>query len=259
LTATLSGRLAAVAVLAGLAALALAAPVLCPGGPLARVGAPLMGPGAGAFALWLGTDDLGRGTACQIAFGLRSSAAVALGTLGIALGAGVAIGLAAGYGGGLLDAVLSRVVAAFQVLPRFFLAVLVAALFGPSLPLLILVLGATSWTTVARLARAETLSIRRRPYVMAAEALGCAPAAVLWRHVLPNALPPVIAAVPVIVGAAVLAEAALGFIGLGDGSATSLGRLIADAYPFFALAPWMSLAPVAALAALVLAVQGALS
>lgn len=257
MTATVATRLAAVAVLAVLALLALTAPDLCPGGALARVGPPLAPPAPGPFPRWLGTDDLGRGTACQIAFGLRASAAVGLGTLGLALGLGVGIGLVAGHGGGLADAALSRLIAAFQVLPRFFLAVLVAALFGPSLPMLVLVLGATSWTTVARLIRAETLSIGRRPYVMAAEALGCTPITVLRRHVLPNALPPVIAAVPVIVGAAVLAEAALGFIGLGDGSATSLGRLIADAYPFFALAPWMSLAPVTALAAMVLAVQAA--
>lgn len=250
------GGIIGLSVLAALAMLAAASPLICPGGPFARVATPLLAPGAGTFALWLGTDDLGRGVACQVAYGLQASYAVGLGTLALAVGIGVPIGLAAGYLGNPVDAMLVRVVAGFQVVPRFFLAVFASALFGPSLVLLMLVLGLTAWPLIARLVRTETQSLSRRPFVMAAEALGCSAAAVLWRHILPNALPPVRAAIPVVVGGAILAEAALGFIGLGDARMISLGRLIAEAYPFFMLAPWMSIVPACALIALVLGIHG---
>ena len=247
-------QMLALAVLASLALLALLVPVACPDGPFARAAAPLTPPGE---ATWLGTDDLGRSVGCQIGYGLRASLMIALGTLAITLVLGVGIGLLAGYFGGLVDAALARLIAAFQVVPRFFLAIVAAAFFGPSQTVLIVVLGLTSWPLVARIVRAETFSIRARPFVMAATALGCSTPAILRRHILPAALPPVRAASAVIIGAAVLAEAALGFIGLGDSRSASLGRLIAEAYPFFALAPWMSLAPVTVLAALILAVHTA--
>lgn len=245
-----SPLLAGLTLLALLAGIAAATPLACPAGPLAATGPALSPPGPGH---WLGTDDLGRSVACLTAHGLRASLAVGLGVLALATSLGLAIGLAAGHLGGLPDAILSRLIALFQVVPRFLLALLAVALFGPSLPLIILVLGATSWTLVARLARAEAMTLTARPFTRAALALGCPPHRILIRHILPNALPPVRAALPVIAGGAVLAEAGLGFIGLGAAEAVSLGRLVAEAWPLIALAPWAGLAPVAALMLLVLA------
>lgn len=252
---SVSGRTIGLCVLASLAMLAATSPLLCPGGPFSRIATPLLPPIPGGFAQWLGTDDLGRGVACQVAYGLQASYAVGAGTLALALGIGVPVGLAAGYLGNPVDGMLVRVAAGFQVVPRFFLAVFASALFGPSLVLLMLVLGLTSWPLITRLVRTETQSLSRRPFVMAAEALGCSVAALLWRHILPHALPPVRAAIPVVVGGAILAEAALGFIGLGDARMVSLGRLIAEAYPFFMLAPWMSVGPACALIVLVLSIH----
>lgn len=242
------------ALLAGLALAAGLAPAACPGGPLAAVAPALTAPQPG---LWLGSDDLGRSVGCLTAHGLRASLAVAFGTLALALALGLAVGLVAGRAGGATDAALMRLTAGFQVVPRFFLALLAVALFGASLPLIVLVLGATSWTLVARLARAEAMALTARPFVLAAEALGAPPGRVLLRHILPNALPPVRAVTPVIAGGAVMAEAGLGFLGLGAPGTVSLGRLVAEAYPFAALAPWMSLAPIAALVALMLALMAA--
>ncbi|MCC6007614.1 MAG: ABC transporter permease, partial [Rhodobacteraceae bacterium] len=216
------GQSAGLAVLALLALAALAAPLACTGGPLAAVAPPLMPPAPGPDpALWLGSDDLGRSVACMTAFGLRASSVVATGTLAIALVVGLGTGLAAGAAGGFWDAVLSRLIAAFQVIPRFLLALVVVALFGPSLMLLVLVLGATSWTLVARIARAEAMSLGRRPFVLAAHALGAGPGRIILRHILPNALPPVRSALPLVAGGAIAAEAGLGFLGLGAPEATS--------------------------------------
>ena len=253
-----ASRSVAPGLLGGLVLLAVLSPLLCPGGPLVRVGPSFSAPDFGPDPrLWLGIDDMGRSVLCQCGFGLRASTLVGLGTLAVALGVGLGVGIVAGVSGGWVDRMLAQVVGLFQVVPRFFLALVVVALFGASLPLIVLVLGATSWTLVARMARAEAASIAGRPFVRAAVALGCGRGAILWRHVLPNALPPVRAAGPVIAGGAVLAEAGLGFLGLGAPNAVSLGRLVADAYPFLQIAPWISLAPIATLALLVLALRAA--
>lgn len=245
-------RFLSLVILLGLVAAAVLAPAVCSEGPFGRVGEALMPPQA---AFFLGTDDLGRSVACLTAFGLGASLAVSIGVLVLSLGIGIVLGLVSGYHGGLTDVVLSRVTAMFQVVPRFFLAIMVVALFGSSLMAIIIVLGVTSWPLIARLVRAETLSLRHQSFVLASRAMGCPDRVILVSHILPNAIPPVRASVAVVVGGAVLAEAALGFIGLSDGNSVSLGRLMAEAYPFFTMAPWMSLAPVTALVAFVVAVQ----
>lgn len=253
-----AGGLAGLALLGVLALVAMAGPAACPAGALEAVGPPLAPPATGrGAALWLGTDDLGRSVACLVAHGLRASAGVGIGAGGLAMALGLALGLAAGARGGAWDAGLSLLIAGFQVLPRFLLALVVVALFGPSAVLMVLVLGLTSWTLPARIARAEAMRLARLPFVQAARALGAGPGRILWRHVLPNALPPLRGSLPVVAGGAVAAEAGLGFLGLGAPETVSLGRLVAEAYPFWSLAPWMSLAPIAALSALVLGIAAA--
>ncbi|MGE4334924.1 MAG: ABC transporter permease [Pigmentiphaga sp.] len=222
---------------------------------MARHGSALSPPGA---EFWLGTDNLGRSVACLSFYGLRASLIVAGSVMGISLLLGLLVGLVTGLAPTRIDAALMQLTAAFQVVPRFFLAIVVAALFGPSLVGLILVLAATSWPLIARLIRAETLTLREGQFVLAARALGCSPMAILWRHILANAIPPVRASLAALTAGAVAAEAALGFVGLGDGKVISLGRLIADAYQFLFVAPWVSTVPVAVLVATVLALQASI-
>ncbi|HLZ29958.1 MAG TPA: ABC transporter permease [Chloroflexota bacterium] len=231
-------------------ALALLGPIVLPGNPLAAAGSALQPPGGGGYLF--GTDDLGRDVLLGVVYGARASllaggiAAVTSALLGTAVGA------AAGFYGPPLDDVLMRLTEAVLVAPRFFLAVLVAALFGPSLWYLALLLGLTFWPQTARLLRAQVLSLRQREYVLAARAVGLGPARILVRHVLPNAASVVVITAALQVGAAILVEASLSFLGLGDRTQISWGYMLNNAQPFLRTAWWMSVFPGLALALTVL-------
>ncbi len=243
--ATLSAARSAGAALLGLLALfALAAPALCPAGPAARAGSALLPP---SQAFPAGTDDLGRNVLCMTAFGLRTSLAMGAGAGAVGLTLGVAIGLAAGVLGGWTDLVLMRATEVMQAVPRLFLVILASALFEPNLPGLAVLIGLTSWAALARLARAEAMAVGAQDFVRAARALGVSRPAIIRRHLLPNTLRPLVAAAAPLVAAAILAEAALSYLGLGAPSTVSLGRMIADAQPFLGVAWWMSAAPVGTL------------
>ncbi|HEU4371439.1 MAG TPA: ABC transporter permease [Methylomirabilota bacterium] len=222
---------------------------IAPVDPFASVGSPLSPP---SRAHTLGTDDLGRDLLAGIVHGARTSLLVMLSVTVLASAIGVSIGAVAGYRAGTTDDVLMRLTEFVQVVPRFFLAVLVIALFGPGLDRLVLVLGLTSWPAIARVVRAETLSLARREFVEAAHALGAPAARVLARHVLPNALPAAVVVMSVNAGTVILMEAGLGFIGLGDPHAISWGYLANNAQRFLRLAWWMALFPGAAIALAVL-------
>ncbi len=215
-----------------------------PGGmqalPMTR---PFLPPG-GAHPF--GTDDLGRDMLMAVAQGARTSLMVGLAALGLAAGIGVTVGLAAGLGPVALDEALMRATDVVASLPTLLIAVLAAAFFGGSALLVALVLGLTRWTVLARLVRAETLTLRRLPFFRAAVALGCGPLRLAHRHVLPQLGAVVAPAAGVIFGGAILAEATLAFLGLGDPELTSWGRLIAAGYPFLDEAWWMWAFPVAA-------------
>ncbi|HEX6210056.1 MAG TPA: ABC transporter permease [Methylomirabilota bacterium] len=232
-----------------LAIVALFAGAIAPVDPFASVAAPLTPP---SRAHALGTDDLGRDLLAGIVHGARTSLLVVLSVTALASVIGVTIGAVAGYRGGGADDALMRLTELVQVVPRFFLAVLVIALFGPGLDRLVLVLGVTSWPAIARVVRAETLSLARREFVEAAHALGAPAARVLMRHVLPNALPAAVVVVSVNAGTVILMEAGLGFIGLGDPQAISWGYLASNAQRFLRVAWWMALFPGAAIALAVL-------
>ena len=230
-------------------ALALLGPLVLPGNPLAAAGTALQPPGG---AHLLGTDDLGRDVLLGVVYGARVSLlAGGIAALTSAL-LGTAVGAAAGFYGPPLDDVLMRLTEAVLVAPRFFLAVLVAALFGPSLWYLALLLGLTLWPQTARLLRAQVLSLRQREYVVAARAVGLTPARILVRHVLPNAGSVVVITAALQVGAAILVEASLSFLGLGDRSQISWGYMLNNAQPFLRTAWWMSVFPGLALALTVL-------
>lgn len=237
---------AACASLIGLAAVLAAMLAIAPPGgiqvlPMTR---PFLPPGV---AHPFGTDDLGRDMLMAVAQGARTSAMVGIAVLGLATGIGVAIGLAAGLGPVALDEALMRATDVTASLPTMLIAVLAAAFFGGSATLIPLVLGLTRWTVIARLVRAEAMMLRRLPFFRAALALGCGPVRLAWRHVLPQLGAVVAPAAGVVFGGAVLSEATLAFLGLGDPELTSWGKLIAAGYPFLGDAWWMWAFPAAAI------------
>ena len=201
---------------------------------------------------WLGTDDLGRDTFSGVVTGARASLLVGIATATVAAILGTAVGAVAGYYGGLVDDALMRLTELVQIVPRFFLAILVAALFGPSLAFLTLLLALTFWPTTARLVRSQVLTLRRREWVLAARAVGLGELRILLRHVIPHALGLIIVTAALQIGAAILVEASLSFLGLGDRSVISWGYMLNNAQPFLRVAWWLSVFPGLALVLTVL-------
>jgi peptide/nickel transport system permease protein len=195
----------------------------------------------------LGTDDLGRDMLMALLQGGRSSLLAAGGATALALLVGLGMGLLAGLGPPWLDEALMRIAEVTASLPSLLLAVLVAALFGGSAANLALLLGLTRWPVLARIVRVETQALLAREFVLAARALGASPARVARRHLLPNLAAPLLAGAGIVFGGAVLAEAALAFVGLGDPDATSWGRMAAQGFGLLGLAWWVWLWPVLAL------------
>lgn len=219
---------------------ALAAPQLAPYNPIANVGLPFQPPSS---QNWLGTDDLGRDVLSAVIYGARTSLIVGISVAALTLLLGTAVGLISGFAGGWVDEALMRLTELFQILPRFFLAIAVIALFGSSLLNVVMVLALTSWSGLARIARAEVLSLRERDYILAARALGVKPGSIVWRHILPNAIQPLLAATSIVVGSAILTEASLSFLGLGDPNTISWGYLLNNAQPFIRRAWWLPVFP----------------
>ncbi len=200
----------------------------------------------------LGTDALGRDTFSGVLHGLRTSLLVAGGVVAIVVVVGLAVGMVAGYRAGRVDDVLMRATEFVQVLPRFFLAIVVIALFGPGLDNLVIVLGLTSWPLLARVVRAEVLSLREREFVEAARADGASPARILVRELLPNVVPSSVVVVGLLVAQVLLVEASLGFLGLGDPNVVSLGYLASQGQDYLRVAWWLVLFPGLAIVAAVL-------
>jgi peptide/nickel transport system permease protein len=219
---------------------ALLADVIAPTDPFASVAAPLSPP---SRAHVLGSDDLGRDVFSGVVHGARTSFVISLAVTILAAVIGIVVGAVAGYRSGGIDDVLMRGTEAVQIVPRFFLAVVVVALFGPGLDRVVLVLGLSSWPATARVVRAETLSLARREFVGAARALGASTPRILLTHVLPNALPAALVVVSLNAASVILLEAGLGFIGLSDPRAVSLGYLANNAQRFLRVAWWMAVFP----------------
>lgn len=192
----------------------------------------------------LGTDGYGRDLLSRLLHGARISLGVALLAVALALTVGLLVGAVAGAGPRLLDAVLMRGVDALLAFPWLFLVLALTALFRPSTTLVIVVLGATSWMTLSRLVRAEILSLKQREFILAARGLGLHPARILLRHLLPNALNPVVVQATLAVGNVILAESALSFLGMGVQPPTpSWGNIVADGRGVLVTAWWVSTFP----------------
>lgn len=233
-------RGAGVIVLGGLVLLAIIAPWLSPADPFAMSGAALAPP---ASAHPFGTDDLGRDVFAGVLQGARTSLLVGLAAAACAIAIGLAVGGVAGMRGGAVDNLLMRATEFVQVLPRFFLVVVIVSLFGGRLWLIVLVIGVTAWPATARVFRAQVMSILARDFVLAARAAGSRDRDILTRHVLPLAAPVLAAQVSYQAGGAILAEAGLSFLGLGDPTVLSWGTQLGAAHHMVRAAWWMTLFP----------------
>ena len=217
------------ATLALFALLALAAPLLV-GSDVADVtdapGSPLEGPGAG---LPLGADRFGRNLLGLVIWGARVSLLVGLLAAVLSVTIGTVIGVTAGHFGGWYATVLMRITDWFLVMPTLVLAIALATVMSRSLLTIVVAIGVTTWPTTARLVRAQTLAVEARPYIERARALGGGHWHIMSRHVLPNVMPLVLAQTTLIISSAILAEATLAFLGLGDPTVVSWGGLLQDA------------------------------
>lgn len=222
---------------------ALLAPWIAPFDPLAGDlrNAYLVGPG-GRFLL--GTDSQGRDVLSRVLYGARLSLGVGLVSQAVSVSLGVVLGLAAGYYGRWVDAVLMRLADITLAFPTLLLLIAVAAAVKPSLPVVFLVIGVVGWAGMARLVRGQVLVLKHADFAVAARALGAVDRRVLLRHLLPNVATQVIIAATLGIAGAIMAEAALSFVGLGAQPPTpSWGAMVADGRDLLRVAPWVSLAP----------------
>lgn len=225
------------------------APLLAPADPFAADGPSLSGP---TSEHPMGTDALGRDLLSGVIYGARTSLLTVCSVAVLVFLIGMTVGTVAGYRGGWLDDLLMRCTEAFQVLPRFFLALVVVAFFGPGLDRLIIVLGLTTWPLLARVVRAMTLSLREELFIDAAIAQGASSYRILFREIWPNILPSVLTFLGLLVAQVLLIETSLSFLGLSDPDAISWGYLASEGQRFLRTAWWMALFPGLAILAAVL-------
>jgi peptide/nickel transport system permease protein len=234
--------MAGLVLVAGLAAAAIAAPWVAPHDPT-TIDARLILSGPSAQHP-LGTDDLGRDVFSRMVYGARISLAVGFVSVGIAVLIGTALGACAGFFGGIVDSLVMRFVDIMLCFPSTFLILAVIAFIGPSIWNVMFVIGITGWMGVCRLVRAEFLSLRERDFVVAARALGAGDARLIFRHILPNAMAPVLVAAVLGVAGAILTESGLSFLGLGVQPPTpSWGNILTAGKDNIDVAWWLSFFP----------------
>jgi peptide/nickel transport system permease protein len=236
------------------AAMALSAASVFPNNPLDLAGRPLQWPLSNP-RFWLGTDVQGRDIAAVIFYGARISLLIGVVATLIAMTIGIVIGALAGYYGGLIDEILMRLTEAFQTLPNFLLLLVLVAVFGSDIKTVTIAIGLVSWPASARLTRAEFLSLRSREFVEACRTIGMRDIQIIFREILPNALPPVIVYASVIMAIAILLESALAFLNLSDPNVPSWGNLIGGGRAVLRTQWYVSAIPGVAILITVLAVS----
>jgi len=247
------GAVAGAVILLAVLALALLAPVLYPIDPWQMVGIPFAPPLEGGFLF--GTDSLGRDVAAGVAHGAHVSLLVGLVSTVAGVAIGVSLGAIAGYAGGWVDDAIMRFTEFFQTIPSFVLAIVLVAIFQPSISSIIVAIAVVSWPPVARVVRGEFLSLRSREFVQAAVVLGQSTPRIVFGQILPNALSPIIVLGSLMVASAILLESALSFMGLGDPNLMSWGFMIGAGRSVIRLAWWMSVFPGLAIFLTVLALN----
>lgn len=205
--------------------IALFADVLAPGDPLDMVGMPLLWPGDDP-AHRLGTDSLGRDVLAGLIHGSRASLAIGLSATAISLSIGISLGSLAGYFGGRLDRSLVRLIELFQTIPAFLLVIVIVAIYGPTLPVILIAIGLSAWPDIARLTRAEFRRLRNQEFVLAAASSGFSHAHLIIKEILPNALPTLIVSTSILIASAILMESSLAFLGMSDPNIASWGGMI---------------------------------
>ncbi|WP_299358565.1 ABC transporter permease [uncultured Paracoccus sp.] len=221
--------------------------------PYEMVWAPFTPPGSEGYLL--GTDYLGRDLLAGILAGARVSLTIGMAAAIMSVFIGITIGAVAGFFRGWVEEVLMRVTEFFQVLPTLLFSMVIVSLFGASLPVITVAIGLVSWTAVARITRAEFMRIRELEYVMAARASGAGNFKLIFRVVLPNALPPIIVQAALMVGTAILFEAGLSFLGLTDPNVVSWGQIIGSNRPYILDANYTVTLPGLAIFVTVLAIS----
>lgn len=235
--------------------LALLAPWIAPYGPddvdlLARLNGP-------SSAHWLGTDEFGRDVWSRVMYGGRTSLAVGIGATALGIGMGVVFGLLSGYAGGGLDLVIQRLMDAVMALPPIILLMVLATTLSPSLRNVIIAISILITPGASRVVRGATLGTKEMLYIEAARAIGASAPRIVFRHVLPNVMAPIIVIASISVGSAIMIEAALGFLGLSVRPPTSTwgNMLNTGAQSYMERAPWLALAPGLAIAMTVFSIN----
>jgi len=235
-------NVAALVLIGAFAICAVLAPIVAPYDPLAQALGSRLEPPSPQH--WLGTDQLGRDIASRLLYGARISLVIGIVVVALAGIFGTLVGLVAGYAGGLVDETLMRVTEVFLAFPPLILAMAIAGALGPSLTNAIIAIAAVTWAVYARLTRGQLLSLRRREFVEAARAIGASRGRILARHLLPNALAPLMVQASFDMGAAIISAAGLSFIGFGAQPPTpEWGVMISEGRNFISTQLWLSLFP----------------
>jgi peptide/nickel transport system permease protein len=221
------GALVGAVVILIVALAAILAPLFFPTDPLRIVAQPELWPGQDP-AFPLGTDSLGRDMLAMLMHGARATLLIGLFASAVATLIGVSVGATAGYFGGWIDEGIMRAAELFQTIPNLIFVLTIVVILGSTLNNIVIAIGIVSWTPIARMTRAEFLSLRDREFVQACRSMGMGDFSIILREILPNALPPVIVLSSLVVAGAILFESAVSFLGLGDPNVASWGRLVGD-------------------------------
>ncbi|HXE67939.1 MAG TPA: ABC transporter permease [Hyphomicrobiaceae bacterium] len=236
------GAVVGLIIITAFVVMAVLAPLLAPYDPIQQSWSTIRKPPSQLH--WFGTDESGRDLLSRVIFGTRASLLAGVVSISIALGLGVPVGLLAGYGGRWTDALISRITDAMLACPFLILAIALAAFLGPSLQNAMIAIGVTATPIFVRLTRGQVLAVKVEDYVEAARAVGNPPTRIALKHILPNILPALIVQATISVATAIIAEASLSFLGLGQQPpAPSWGSMLNTAQRFLTNAPWMAIWP----------------